>query len=82
MDAELAELNGPGFNYFPNRVMPLICFLGDDHNFGRRKPLQQEEHKQHKAAQNGKSWRSTRLVVQTDLTAWRHSKGSREPHGT
>ena len=33
-NAELAELNSLGFNHFPNRVAPLICFLGDDHNFG------------------------------------------------
>ena len=31
---ELAELNGLGFNHFPNKVALLICFLGGDHNFG------------------------------------------------
>ena len=47
---ELAELNGLGFNHFPNRVAPLVCFLGDDCNFRRQKLLGQEDCK---AVQNG-----------------------------
>ena len=31
------------FNHFPNRVAPLICFLGNYHNFRRQKILQQKE---------------------------------------
>ena len=33
VNTELAELNSLGFNHFPNRVVPLVHFLGDDCNF-------------------------------------------------